>query len=177
MDDPRAKEKDILNEMLVSIGKECDRVKALSENLAMVALVTAVIFFFYGLYAQTYIFLLTIAGGVLWNWLYNVSSYHKQIADSIFNQFDCPVGLAKQEGGIDRWIYSILEGKGSKYFNMISELNLFYESNFIKRPFKLKIPTRIELEDAMSLAHPENKTLSLYREVRHEQKSKNSHES
>lgn len=164
--DPRAKEKDILHEMLVSIGKECDRVKTLSENLAMVALVTAVICFFSGLYAQSYIILLIFVAGGLWNWLYNVSSYHKQIADSIFNQFDCPMALVKQEGGIDRWIYSILEGEGSKYFNMISELNLFYfyESNFIKRPFKLKIPTRIELEDAMNLAHPENKALSLYRD-------------
>lgn len=163
--DPRAKEKDILEDMLVSIGKECDRVKVSSENLAMVALVTAVVCFFGGMYSQSYIFLFAFVAFGLWNWLGNVSSYHEQIADIIFSQFDCYKGLIKEKSDIDKWVYSVLEGKGSKYFNMISELNIFYESNFTKRPFKLNIPTRIELEDAMKLAHPENQLLSIYREA------------
>ena len=169
--DPKTKEKDILNDMLVSIGKECDRVKVSSENLAMVSLVTALVCFVYGMYAQSYIFLLTFVAGGLWNWLNNVSLYHEEIADIIFFQFGCSTSKPTKSD-IDKWVYSVLEGnsvlegKGSEYWNMCSELNIFYESNFIKRPFKLNIPTRIELEDAMKLAHPENQTLSRWRKIR-----------
>ena len=168
--DPRTKEKDILNDMLVSIGKECDRVKVSSENFAMVSLVTALVCLVYGMYAQSYIFLFAFVAFGLWNWLYNVSLYHKQIADIIFFQFGCSTSKPTKSD-IDKWVYSVLEGnsvlegKGSEYWNMCSELNIFYESNFIKRPFKLNIPTRIELEDAMKLAHPEKQIFRICREA------------
>ena len=160
--DPKAKEKDILNEMLVSIGGECDRVKTLSENLALAALVTAVISFFYGMYAQSYIFLLTFVGGGLWNWLYNVSSSHKQISDIIFKQFDCPTMILQKEGGADGWIYSVLNGKGGGYLKMTSELDYFYKHQlpkFFHCPFNLDIPTKWELRDAMNKAHPDGHIL------------------
>jgi hypothetical protein len=163
--DPKAKEKDILNELLVSIGNECDRVEKLSSKLGILAFLMGGLGFWFGTSQYGICFVLAGVGFVLFKWLMNVSSYHKEVADDIFKVFDCPRIILQRKGGADEWIYSVLDGKSKDYSNMTLTLHVFYKSYFPKFnecPFKLNIPSRNELENAMKSAHPDGHRLDLY---------------